>query len=70
MFRCISETVKDTAIVTIEDNRNTSAICRMVPFPMTASDPDVKVMPIFDAEYIVNGRPIGLIIIIIIIIIE
>jgi len=32
---------------------------RMVPFSMTLIDPltHIKVAPVFDAEYVVNGRP-------------
>jgi len=57
MSHYILETVQDTAIVTMETNRNSYTIYRVVPCPMTLSDSnlDFKVMPIFDVEYLING---------------
>ena len=35
----ISKTVQDTAIVTIEDDKNSYVVYRMLPFSMTFDDP-------------------------------
>jgi len=36
--RFISETIQDRAMMTMEANKNSYAICRLVLFPMTLSD--------------------------------
>ena len=48
--RFISEMIADKAIMTMERHKNSYAIYRMVPFPMTLiPNSDLKVTPLFDA---------------------
>jgi len=39
MSRYISQTIQDSAVITMEGDRNSYAIHQMVPFPMTLNEP-------------------------------
>jgi len=58
------ETAKDTAIVAMDANRKPHSSFPMVgPYHFyiqwVTSNPDFKVTPLFDAEYLINGTTYG-----------